>query len=82
MEATDKDVDFQRPGFSVSALPFLHFRQVYGDQSKKAPVRRLHPVLAVRLTDGSVIVPDETLMWARYKAGANSVSQSSPERPT
>lgn len=65
MRAEDKGDDFPRPGFCVFDLPFLHFRQVYGDKSKKAPVRRLHPVLAVRLADGSVVIPDETLMWAR-----------------
>lgn len=53
------------PGFFVFDVPVSIHRQVYADKSPTRPVRQLQPVLAIRGSDGAVVVPDESLAWSR-----------------
>jgi len=54
-----------QPGYFVFDVPVSVYRDVFADKARTRPDRVLHPVLAIRFASGDVVVPDETLGWAR-----------------
>lgn len=59
------EVDDGEPGYVVFDVPVSVYRDVFAGKARTRPDRVLHPVLAVRFAGGEVVVPEETLGWAR-----------------
>lgn len=53
------------PSYFVFDVPVSIYRDVFADEARKKPDRALQPVLAVRVKEGEIIVPDESLTWCR-----------------
>lgn len=60
--------DETAPGFLVFDVPWICDPPAFGGRTLRPRTRILLPLLTIRTTDGSVLVPDEALSWSQHLA--------------